>query len=199
MGSAPNYLVVSSSLVQVRLAADLAGGLVNLAGRLSLQLTDCNISGYFSAGSKVGALVSVVLEVIQVQVVNAALCSNVPDYAGQGGNLAQYDSTIAVNCDLCGNLHFVYGICQAGLINGELNGHTLVCKNTFVFDGEKCSCPEGYTLNVSSCVNILEIVDSANLQKQIDLKANASNVQASVQSINSQINQLNTELMTSVN
>ncbi|CAL6012046.1 Hypothetical_protein [Hexamita inflata] len=199
VGNAQNYLVVSESLIQFRLAGDLVGGLVNLAVRLALQLAECNISGYFSGGSKIGTLVSVALEAIQVQVIKAAVCANVPNYVGMGENLIQYDSAIVVTCDVCGNLYHAHGICQAALANGEVSGQKLVCKNTFIFDGDKCACPDGYIFNVNICVNILEKVDSMlNLQQQIDLKANTSDMQASVQNIYNEINQLKLDSMTNI-
>ncbi|CAL6009020.1 Conserved_hypothetical protein [Hexamita inflata] len=198
-----NYLDLNQVLVQIRLSGDILGGLQSQTLKSEMSLKYMNISGYFN-GTRCGALIAFVSEIITVKVQNTRVCTNDVPNIFQGSDLARISEVIQEDCTVCGDRYYAYGLCLQSLNNGVIQLHSLICSNSFVFDGQDCVCSEGQILNGSSCFAILNIMDQIvdkdyNLQYLMGLKSNPNVVSVDSQLLNniSALNQnLNKEIRT---
>ncbi|CAL5973687.1 Growth_factor receptor cysteine-rich domain superfamily [Hexamita inflata] len=85
----------------------------------------------------------------------------------QGCDLAQISEPPLEDCAVCGDRYYTYGLCLQSLTNGIIQSTSLVCQNSFVFDGQDCVCSEGKVLNGSACFDILNIMSKIVEQNNI--------------------------------
>ncbi|CAL6084838.1 Conserved_hypothetical protein [Hexamita inflata] len=178
-----NQLQIEASLIQFRLGGNDVGGLIFESKTTSLSLSSCNISGYICNSQTNGSLINSVLDAVQISAQNVLICVNVNDKVGAGANLAQITGDITDNCQICGENFIAYGICLETLDQGSLVDNQLVCQTGFVFEGEKCICPDGLIQNGSSCINILETTS--------EIKKGYKDLQTNVTTMNKTIIDLN--------
>ncbi|CAL6081644.1 Conserved_hypothetical protein [Hexamita inflata] len=196
-----SYITLESCSIQSRLSGKMIGGLVMQSNKITINLKDSNLTGYFNGNGSVGALISFVTDTIQIQSSNVKMCTNAVKNVGSGENLVTISGGVTLNCQLCGNMKYSYGICINSLDNSEEIDYRLVCKPIFVFDGEACSCQDGKMLYDSSCINILEATsyllnqfESFDLNlRQIDAKL-FDKISVLKQSTTSQIHQVSSSI-----
>ncbi|CAL5983763.1 Hypothetical_protein [Hexamita inflata] len=197
-----DYLRMEKCLIQYRLDGGILGGLVMFAQKMQLSLSSCNISGYFMSGNIKGAIISVALELVQVQTLQTLLCVNIPDNTGQGANLVTFNIQITQNCDLCQNNFYVYGLCESQLKFGQIVAKTIVCAPTFVFNGQQCDCGNDDLINGTTCVNLIKI-SSQLLSQDISLQSQITQLRSDIQtsqsanitSLKQQLQNLNESLL----
>ncbi|CAL6009030.1 Conserved_hypothetical protein [Hexamita inflata] len=204
-----NYLDLNQVLVQIRLSGDILGGLYSQTLKSEMSLKETNVSGYFN-GTRCGALIAFVSEIITVKVQNTRVCTNDVPNIFQGSDLARISEIIQEDCTVCGDRYYAYGVCLQSLINGVIQLYSLICSNSFVFDGQDCVCPDGQILNGSSCFAILNIMDQIvdkdyNLQYLMGLKSNPNvvsvdsrllnNISAFNQNLNKEISSINSNIL----
>ncbi|CAL6094795.1 Hypothetical_protein [Hexamita inflata] len=156
---------LNQSLVQFRLNGVNVGGLVLNASKIAVTISICNISGHVGQQSVSGSIVCFVFEQVSLGVDNVRICTNVQNI-GQG-SLSQ-TGTVTVTCVVCREGSPAYGLCQKSLEFGKVEDDKFVCQIPFVFDGEGCSCQEGYVVNGTTCVNVLASVNQLKSQ-QMDI------------------------------
>ncbi|CAL6095462.1 Hypothetical_protein [Hexamita inflata] len=165
-----NSFLVNKTAFNCRLIAKFySGGLILNGTETNIQINELKMNIYLEGIVK-GNLMGFVSEVtITSQLMK--ICSNVEPAAGSG------DLTLVVelDCSLCAELFYVYGLCQDQLVNGEINGRNISCTNELIFDGEKCTCEEGKILNASSCVDTIQIT-SLMIQNQNELELFANQI-----------------------
>ncbi|CAL5984725.1 filamentous_hemagglutinin N-terminal domain-containing protein [Hexamita inflata] len=154
--SLASRLDINKSLVQLRLGGQNVGGLVLNGSKTSVSLTDCNISCYVGQGSDVSGSVAAFVSQMSLAVSAVRICSNTLKF-GQG--VASQTGEVTETCDLCRDATYSYGLCLKDLEFGVLKNNQFECDLPFLFDGEGCACPEGFVLNGTSCVDILESVN----------------------------------------
>ncbi|CAL6093108.1 Hypothetical_protein [Hexamita inflata] len=154
-------LMINQSLVQFRLNGVNIGGLILNASEIQVSIVDCNISGFVIDGNVSGSIIAFVNQQVDFGVENVKICSNVP-YFGHG---ALSQQGIVDTCVICKDGFYTYGLCLASLQFSELINDQLVCINSFTFDGEKCSCAEGQILNGTTCLNVLNSINSLSSQQ----------------------------------
>ncbi|CAL6010229.1 Hypothetical_protein [Hexamita inflata] len=171
-----NYMDLNQVLVQIRLSGDILGGLYSQTLKSEMSLKETNVSGYFN-GTRCGALIAFVSEIITVKVQSTRVCTNDVPNIFQGSDLAQISEPLLEDCTVCGDRYNAYGLCLQSLNNGVIKYTSLVCSNSFEFDGQDCVCSDGKIQNGSSCFAILNIMDQIididyNLQYLMGLKSN---------------------------
>ncbi|CAL6011406.1 Hypothetical_protein [Hexamita inflata] len=159
---------LNKSLVQFRLNGVNVGGLVLNASKIAVTISICNISGHVGQQSVSGSIVCFVFEQVSLGVDDVGVCANVQNI-GQG-SLSQ-TGTVTDTCVVCREGSPAYGLCQKSLEFGKVEDDKFVCPIPFVFDGEGCSCQEGYVVNGTTCVNVLA---SVNLLKSQLIEINNS-------------------------
>ncbi|CAL6000824.1 Hypothetical_protein [Hexamita inflata] len=153
-------IIVNQSLLQFRLNGVNVGGLIFNASDVTVTLTDCNISGYIIGDIK-GSLICYILDSAVINAVNVKICSNA---ANQGQGTITLNGVITETCVLCRDATYSYGLCLKTLEFGAVLNDKLECTNPFLFDGERCSCPEGQVVNETTCVDILKSVNLLKIQ-----------------------------------
>ncbi|CAL6006454.1 YadA-like_family protein [Hexamita inflata] len=93
---------------------------------------------------------------------------------------------------MCENSFYVYGICSNETENLILDstGFKKICSNNFVY-ADKCVCAEGYVLNGSQCVNLMQVL-SNSVYNSIQI----TNVQTDLTKVQTQANNLEIEIQT---
>ncbi|CAL5989988.1 Conserved_hypothetical protein [Hexamita inflata] len=99
-------------------------------------------------------------------------------------------------CEICGDLKVVYGLCLDDLQNGQLVNGALQCVYPFEYNTNSCICAQGYVLNVSTCVNILNAIQ--NMSSNIDSQQ-LQQIEDEIQMLTNQISQLNLSIHNSSN
>ncbi|CAL6046910.1 Conserved_hypothetical protein [Hexamita inflata] len=168
---------LQTSFVQFRLGGEILGGIsCSTIENAEIVLTNSNISG-FNMRSQVNDLLVAQIQVeAKVKLQNVQTCTN--GLQINTNNLLSVDGSITYSCDICSNGDtYSYGICQQNLDFGEIINNLLVCKDNF----NECTCIEGYQLNGSECVNLIQITTKINQivlnqQLMIDQKANNSDI-----------------------
>ncbi|CAL6026632.1 Hypothetical_protein [Hexamita inflata] len=195
-----NQIKLSYSLVQARLNGVNVGGMVFNASNAVLTIKECNISSYIQGQGVIGAIICQIIEGAILEVETVRMCSNIQQFGK--GSVVQ-TGKVTETCILCRQNTYSYGLCAQSLEHGQIIEDKLVCKQSFVFDGEICSCPEGQVVNGTTCIIILEtinkiIIDEMQLNGIITnltdrnqalensigiLKINSDNINADIQSL----------------
>ncbi|CAL6084044.1 Hypothetical_protein [Hexamita inflata] len=193
-----NYINLNQMLIQIRLSGDILGGLYTQTLKSEMSLKETNVSGYFT-GTRCGALIAFVSEIITVKVQSTRVCTNNVPNIFQGSDLALINEKVQEDCSVCGDRYYAYGLCLQSLNNGVVQLTSLVCSNSFLFNGQDCVCPEGKVLNGSSCFDILNVLNQIidkdyNLQYLMGLKSNPDVVSVDSRLLNN-ISALNQNLI----
>ncbi|CAL5973719.1 Conserved_hypothetical protein [Hexamita inflata] len=194
--------------VQFRFSGNLFGGLIQRTNKFELDFKECNISGYFTESQKAN-IICIVTDTTIIYAQSISVCTNEALSVYQGINFVQITGFITKDCTLCGDRYYTYGLCLQSLTNGVIQSTSLVCSNSFVFDGQDCVCPEGKVLNGSECFDILNtmskiVEQNSILEFQIGTKPNPdilsvdqklmANITSSKDSTSKDINTINNNL-----
>ncbi|CAL6062211.1 Hypothetical_protein [Hexamita inflata] len=133
----PKTFKMNQSMIQFRLNGVNVGGLIMLAGNINIQMVECKISGHADQQNISGSIVAFIFEQVALIVDNVKICVNVQNF-GQG-TLSQ-SGEISVSCNICMEGIYTYGLCQSSLEFGTVENSKQICSQSFVFDGEKCTC-----------------------------------------------------------
>ncbi|CAL5980905.1 Conserved_hypothetical protein [Hexamita inflata] len=198
--TAQAYLKLDFVLVQARLRGN-SGGLAFSSTQTAFSLSGCNVSCYLVEGSSRGVIIGSVLDITFIAD-DALVCvnDNIPNF---GSGAVSIQGSIVNNCDLCGEFHFAFGLCLKSLDFGELRQNSLVCSESFEFDGQVCSCPPGFIFNVSKCINLLEVSSelletSFTLYQELNQKVSYTYLQSQISDITVQLQSDKDELKTEV-
>ncbi|CAL6010279.1 Conserved_hypothetical protein [Hexamita inflata] len=199
---------MSKVSVQFRFSGDKLGGLISKTDKFELDYKECNISGYFT-GSQKGSIICIVTNTTKIYAQSISVCANEAFSAYQGINLISITGSIKEDCTLCSDRYYAYGLCLQSLTNGVIQSTSLVCSNSFEFDGQDCVCPEGKIQNGSDCLDILNTMskivgNNIILEFQVGTKPNPdilsvgqiflANITALNDSISKDINTINNNL-----
>ncbi|CAL6034016.1 Hypothetical_protein [Hexamita inflata] len=192
------YLV--NSLVSFRFDTQYATGIVGeIIDDIILKIIDTNITGFVFENSQNHGYVSSNITVNTKFVVeNSRVCVNIQ--SAVKNDTRDLQSLFIQQCQhICQTQIYVYGLCLSSLSLGQLqlSNSTLLCLDPFEYDGLVCVCKEGYLLNLTTCVDIVEtltildvsLASNASLILQI-LDQNVSLLSAQIQQ-NFMLNQQN--------
>ncbi|CAL5990044.1 Conserved_hypothetical protein [Hexamita inflata] len=198
--AAQTYLKLDFVLVQARLRGN-SSGLAFSGTQTAFSLSSCNVSCYLVQGSSSGAIIGSILDITFIaDDVLVCVNDNIPNF---GSGAVSIQGSIVNNCNLCRQSHFAYGLCLKYLDFGELRQNSLVCSESFAFDGQVCSCPPGFVLNVSKCINLLEVSSelqetSFTLYQELNQKVSYTYLQGQISDITVQLQSDKDELKTEV-
>ncbi|CAL5973759.1 CD209_antigen-like protein [Hexamita inflata] len=184
-----NQININQSFIQVRIRAELFSSAVIFQVQINsvINLERVNISGYLT-GSAESGVINQRAENNQINIESVQICSNLNNF----GNGVIFNQQPISNCDICENSFYVYGICSNETENLILDntGFKKLCSNNFVYT-DKCVCSEGYVLNGSQCVNLMQVL-SNSVYSQIQI----SDAQTALTKVQTQTNNLETEIQT---
>ncbi|CAL6081877.1 Hypothetical_protein [Hexamita inflata] len=162
-----------------------SSGIVNLVNQqLNLTIFDCKLTGSNFVDSDYNGYVAsiILLPLISLNITGFFVC--VPNVSAVGNQSVSLQINVILQCDLCGELKVVYGICAETLVHGQfVNNYLLQCIHPFTLNNDQCICDQGYILDQLNCVNILQEIH--NTQENISiLQKHVDNVENSVYELN---------------
>ncbi|CAL6075283.1 Hypothetical_protein [Hexamita inflata] len=173
-----------STFLQFRFNSSKSSGIANLVNSTleKFQLITCKISGTnLQSSSENGYVSSSVLISFTLSLDSVQICVNLTQQIGNGSVIITQVGTPEVHCDICLSGSVVYGICLADLQFGQVQNGMLQCVFPFQFFDNLCKCADGYILNVSACINI---IDQLNTRKTGDLEEEILKLENNLSDIN---------------
>ncbi|CAL6088033.1 Hypothetical_protein [Hexamita inflata] len=184
---------LQQSFIQYRVISNFSSGIVNtVKSSLNLSIIDCKMSGSnLEQSIESGYISSFVNASISLSIQNMLICFKDTQRFGKSSISIISTGTEIALCDLCGTDNVVYGLCADQLLLGELKDGVLQCISPFDFVDGKCVCKNGYLLNKTTCVNILNAISNMSnlvnnsqlfqIQQDIsDIKINMSNLDSNL-------------------
>ncbi|CAL5997915.1 Hypothetical_protein [Hexamita inflata] len=188
-------LLIQYSFIQYRMTSSNSSGIINQVNQqINLTIFDCKLTGSNLVDSDYNGYVAsiIVLPILSLNITNFFVC--VQNISALGNQSLSLQINVKLQCDLCGELNVVYGICAESLVQGQfVNNYLLQCIYPFIFNNNQCICDQGFILDQSICVNIIQEIH--NIQVDSRLQQRVENVENSVyeldRNIFSQLNSLN--------
>ncbi|CAL5984878.1 Conserved_hypothetical protein [Hexamita inflata] len=190
---------LQQTFIQFRLSSFNSSGLVNvlIQSLTNFSIVDCQLAGSnIQQGPHNGYITS---RVEANQTLNISIFKVCVDATHRFGNTSAIIDIIggdSVECEICGGLKVVYGICLEDLQHGQLIIGALRCVDPFQFVGSECVCAYGYLLNGSACVNILNAIQ--NMSSNID-NQQLQQIEDEISELANQISVLNLSIHNSSN
>ncbi|CAL6030671.1 Hypothetical_protein [Hexamita inflata] len=158
-----------------------SSGIINQVNqKINLTIFDCKLTGSNLVDSDYNGYVAsiIVLPILSLNITNFFVC--VLNISALGNQSISLQINVILQCDLCGELNAVYGICAKSLVNGQLvNNFLLFCLHPFIFYDNQCICDHGYILDQLSCVNIVQEIHTIQVENT-KLQQRVENIESSV-------------------
>ncbi|CAL6053988.1 Hypothetical_protein [Hexamita inflata] len=164
--------------IQYRLDSQQASGIAGVVrSKPSLfSVEGCKMSGFdFALSGNSGFIASDVQVRISLKLDAFFVCVNSPNALGQLSVAIDQTGAAQADCSICGVDSVVYGLCGPKIPNSQLEGGQFVCSSPFELVNGQCECRNGFVLNGSACV---KIIDELQLLKSNTLDADLSAVKA---------------------
>ncbi|CAL6031995.1 Conserved_hypothetical protein [Hexamita inflata] len=175
---------VQQSFIQFRISSMNSSGLTNIIKYPSIQyiINLCKLIGSnLMHSSNNGYIASTIFVTVQIQQFELYICIDKTERFGLNSVQINTIGMESVQCDICGNQSIVvYGLCGEVLKYSENVNGMYQCVYPFEYIDDTCVCAQGYLLNQTTCINLLETIynisnklNSSNnvlyvLQQQVD-------------------------------
>ncbi|CAL6016770.1 Hypothetical_protein [Hexamita inflata] len=190
--------VLTQSFIQYRFYGQQSSGLVNVIVQQvsKFEVNNCLMTGTNMISSNTnGYLSSNIKSKITIQLINFVVCVNNTLKLGVASTNIIQIGTEQLRCDICGTNNVVYGLCIDSLEHGVIVDEMLQCVYPFEYSDNQCTCTEGYVLNITECVSILQelsemkiVSNSLKVQFQ-DIVLNFTEAQTKQNNLNEQLDQ----------
>ncbi|CAL6036802.1 Conserved_hypothetical protein [Hexamita inflata] len=160
---------LQQTFIQFRLTGQNSSGLVNiiLTSLTNFSIVDCKLAGSnLLYGYNNGYIASRVKANQSLNISTFKVCVDTTPRFGNISAIIEIIGGDSVECEICGGIKVVYGVCLEDLQHGQLVNGSLQCVDPFQFIDNECVCKYGYLLNGSNCVNILSTIQ--NMSNNID-------------------------------
>ncbi|CAL6089397.1 Conserved_hypothetical protein [Hexamita inflata] len=150
-------LNIQQSFIQYRLTSSISSGLVNqIQQKVNFSIIDCKLTGRNLIESNYNGYIASNIQILPLTIFvqQFQVCANNISALGNQSLSAYFDVTH--QCDICGKLNVVYGLCLDSLIHGQQVNGELQCVHPYIFSETKCVCDSGYMFNGVECINIIE-------------------------------------------
>ncbi|CAL6102459.1 Conserved_hypothetical protein [Hexamita inflata] len=107
-----------------------------------------------------GYIASTIFVIVQLNIQELIICV---DQTQRFGFESVQISTIgseSVQCDICDDQIVIYGLCGEALQYSENINGMYQCVYPFEYINNQCSCANGYLLNMTKCINIVETLNN---------------------------------------
>ncbi|CAL5982555.1 Hypothetical_protein [Hexamita inflata] len=156
--SISNIQLVSTSL-QFRFNSSQTSGIVNMVNSSldKFELSACKLIGTnLQSSENNGYISSSVFQSFTLTLNSVQVCVNGTNRTGANSSSFVQIGTTDPRCDICQTGSVVYGLCLQELHFGTLHDGMLQCIFPFEFVNDECRCAQGFLLNVSTCINIMD-------------------------------------------
>ncbi|CAL6111761.1 Hypothetical_protein [Hexamita inflata] len=160
-----NKIVIIQSNIQYRIRSNFSSGIVHTVNTNidEFVIFSSQISGHTFQNNTLNGYIIASLNInININISNFSVCSQLQP-VGLSSYLLNMNNVLSITCNICNGLYIVYGLCQHNLQFGQINNYTIECIKPFEFNGRDCVCEDGFELNVSICVNRIQLLTLLNL------------------------------------
>ncbi|CAL6078526.1 Hypothetical_protein [Hexamita inflata] len=195
---AKSLIQIESTFVQYRMSSQSSSGIVSLVQQdIVFNITNCQLAGSNIIQSPYNGYIAASIQVsLTLDINKFVVCATNISQLGQYSATIIYTLTeIQHKCDICGTNYVVYGLCAQQLLLGTYDNGALLCSFPFEYADNQCVCTYGYILNLTSCVNVIEAINSINSLgldltsiQQMQLDINSLSYLLQQLDINTQIN-----------
>ncbi|CAL6051833.1 Hypothetical_protein [Hexamita inflata] len=172
---AQQSILINQSFIQYRMTCSNSSGIVNLVNQqINLIIFDCKLTGSNLVDSDYNGYVASIIQLplISLNITGFFVC--VANISALGNQSLSLQLNAILQCDICGELNVVYGICAETLVQGQLvNNYLLLCIHPFILYNNQCICDQGYIFDQLKCVNILQEIhktqdNNSRLQQRVE-------------------------------
>ncbi|CAL6062774.1 Conserved_hypothetical protein [Hexamita inflata] len=196
-------IAIKYSFIQFRINSQNSSGLVNVINNsTTFIINECKLTGSNIIHSdNNGYIASSIYVDIILNISQFFVCVDSTQRFGLH-TLTVTNGIEQVQCDLCGALFNVYGICSDDLQFGEDVNGIYKCVHPFEYINNQCICEYGYLLNGSKCVNIIDSI--TNMQnsefndKLQQINVSVNNMQQNIQVLEENLNNNITKMYISI-
>ncbi|CAL5989781.1 Conserved_hypothetical protein [Hexamita inflata] len=155
------FIQITFSFLQYKFFSTQSSGIVNVINSkvINFSIIESKISGYnFYVTNTTGYISGTVNFNMQVNFTNLEVCViNTTKYGQVNQNVIIDQTGIeSLQClDICGSLILAYGLCVDQFNYSKINYDVYQCLYPFEYSIDQCVCAEGYLLNDSKCLSIV--------------------------------------------
>ncbi|CAL5972280.1 Hypothetical_protein [Hexamita inflata] len=209
---------IDQCFVQLRTNSVFSAGIVvQIYNVLTFYMSNSKISAYYFNIQKYNSVIAAICQIQTTFEINTVkYYSNAPVFNDQ--SFVTMTQQPVKNPNICDNLNYlIYGICQEQLLYGIMLDHTYQCIYPFEYDGFMCKCIEGYIINDSNCISIInqlnvlenQIINNFSYQQQLQYQQYTTqnqliydlqtDLRSQIASLQSQITALNNTIQAQLN
>ncbi|CAL6034457.1 Conserved_hypothetical protein [Hexamita inflata] len=165
------FIQITFSFIQYKFVSTQSSGIVNIINSkvIIFSVIESKISGYnFYATNTTGYISGTVNFNMQVNFTNLEVCVMNTTKYGQVNQNVLIDQTgiESLQCvDICGSLILAYGLCVDQFNYSQIRNDVYQCLYPFEYSIDQCICADGYLLNDSKCLSIIN--ELTNIQSSI--------------------------------
>ncbi|CAL5982091.1 Conserved_hypothetical protein [Hexamita inflata] len=175
-----------STTLQQRFQSEQSSGIINLIKNSIeiFQISQCKIIGTNLIESNNNGYIASQIQILtQLQLDELLVCVNNTLNVGVNSISIVQNNLETKKCDVCSLGSVVYGLCLDTLLNGQVENQLLQCVYPFLFNESVCICADGYILNQSECVGIIQIISTLSNELQNMEFTNQNQLQVMQQTI----------------
>ncbi|CAL6077284.1 Hypothetical_protein [Hexamita inflata] len=155
------YIQIKFTSIQYKFMSIQSSGIVSVVNQqiTEFSIAESRVSGYnFYIEQYSGYIAAQVNAYLHLNFTNLKVCVlDTPQIGTINPNIqidqVQFED---LTCDnICDNILLAYGLCVDKFYYSQLYKETYECLHPFVYNTDKCICAQGYLLNESRCVNIV--------------------------------------------
>ncbi|CAL6067818.1 Hypothetical_protein [Hexamita inflata] len=157
------------TILQQRFQSQQSSGIINLIKNAieTFQISQCKIIGTnLITSSNNGYIASSIQTLTKLQLDELLVCVNNTLKIGVNSISIVQNNLETQKCDVCSLGSVVYGLCLDTLLYGQVENQLLQCVFPFYFNESVCICSDGYILNQSVCIGIIQIISTLSNELQ---------------------------------
>ncbi|CAL6059256.1 Conserved_hypothetical protein [Hexamita inflata] len=154
---------IYSSFIQFRISSMNSSGLINQIKQTSVTfiISQCKLSGTNLIQSNNNGYIASTIQVdIVLNISQFDICVDATTRFGQNSVFISIIGSESINCDICNNLSVIYGLCGEELKYSEIVNGVHKCMYPFEYINYQCICAQGYLLDQTKCINIVESINN---------------------------------------
>ncbi|CAL6082714.1 Conserved_hypothetical protein [Hexamita inflata] len=159
-------VIVQQSFIQYRISSINSSGLVNTIQQsvITFIINQCQLTGSnLQQSTNNGYIVSTIFVDITLNIIKFDICVDQTSRFGQKSVQITTIGSEEFKCDMCNEQFVVYGLCGDVLQYSEVVNGMYLCKYPFEYVNNKCICANGFLLNMTTCINVVESINNMNI------------------------------------
>ncbi|CAL6005445.1 Conserved_hypothetical protein [Hexamita inflata] len=176
-----DHIHIYQSFIQYRISSFNSSGIVNIIHQSPtlLVIIQCKLTGSnLIQSTSNGYISSQQLGNVEANMTQFQVCIDNTSRFGQQIGTVIIDGNEIIQCDICGVLNLVYGLCvDKQLQFSEFINGSYKCVYPFEYILHSCICADGYLLNGTQCISILDSLTKSQNGVNQQIQQQLQNIQ----------------------